>query len=40
MKIYEFSTWGAWSGDNKLFGVAEIEVEEKPKTYIEKAQGY
>ena len=36
MKIYEFSTWGAWSGDNKLFGVAEIEVEEKPKTYIGK----
>ena len=36
MKIYEFSTWGAWRGDNKLFGVAEIEVEEKPKSYTGK----
>ena len=33
MKIYEFSTWGAWESENKLFGVAEIEVEEKPKCY-------
>lgn len=30
MKIYEFSTCGY----GKLFAVREIEVEEKPKTYI------
>lgn len=34
MTIYKFSTWGASNG--KLFAVHEIEVEEKPKTYIGK----
>lgn len=33
MIIYEFSTWCT---NKKLFGVNEIEVEEKPKTYISK----
>lgn len=32
MKIYEFNTWTA-SG---LFSVEEIEVEEKPKSYVAK----
>ncbi len=36
MIIYEFSTWGAWKSDNGLFTVTEIEVEEKPKSYIGK----
>lgn len=36
MIIYEFSTWGDWKSENGLFGVAEIEVEEKPKSYIGK----
>lgn len=30
MKIYEFTTYGI----NSLFRVDEIEVEEKPKTYV------
>ena len=33
MKIYEFSTWGSY---NELFKVEEIEVEEKPKSYVGK----
>ena len=33
MKIYEFSTW--FCGNN-LYSVKEIEVEEKPKTYVAK----
>lgn len=37
MKIYEFSTWGAWNSDNGLFSITEIEVEEKPKSYIGKS---
>ena len=36
MIIYEFSTWGAWGSENKLFSITEIEVEEKPKSYIGK----
>lgn len=32
MIIYEFSTW--WAKQGALFSVKEIEVEEKPKTYI------
>lgn len=36
MIIYEFSTWGAWHSDNGLFSIKEIEVEEKPKTYVGK----
>lgn len=36
MIIYEFSTWGNWKSDNGLFGITEIEVEEKPKSYIGK----
>ena len=36
MIIYEFSTWSAWKSDNGLFNVTEIEVEEKPKSYIGK----
>ena len=31
MIIYEFSTWCT---NGKMFGIEEIEVEEKPKTYI------
>lgn len=31
MKIYEFSTWNT---NGKMYTVKEIEVEEKPKTYI------
>lgn len=31
MIIYEFSTWG---GNGNPYTVKEIEVEEKPKTYI------
>lgn len=34
MKIYEFTTW-TFRGDG-LFTVNEIEVEEKPKSYIGK----
>lgn len=34
MIIYEFSTWSYQS--DKPFAVKEIEVEEKPKTYIGK----
>ena len=34
MIIYEFSTW--WCKKGELFSVTEIEVEEKPKTYIGK----
>lgn len=33
MIIYEFSTWGTKYGE--LFRISAIEVEEKPKTYIE-----
>lgn len=33
MIIYEFSTWCT---NGKMFSVKEIEVEEKPKTYIGK----
>ena len=36
MFIYEFTTWGDWESDNKLFSIKEIEVEEKPKCYIGK----
>lgn len=36
MIIYEFSTWGAWESDNGLFSVEEVEVEEKPKSYVGK----
>ena len=32
MKIYEFSTW--FAKPNKMYTVKEIEVEEKPKTYV------
>lgn len=32
MIIYEFSTWG--SNDEKPYTIKEVEVEEKPKTYI------
>lgn len=32
MIIFEFSTWRTKQGE--LFSVKEIEVEEKPKTYI------
>ncbi len=31
MIIYEFSTWGS---NEKPYTVKEVEVEEKPKTYI------
>lgn len=31
MKIYEFSTWLT---NGKMYTIKEIEVEEKPKTYI------
>ena len=31
MIIYEFSTWGT---NGQMYSVKEIEVEEKPKTYI------
>ncbi len=31
MIIYEFSTWGT---NGEMYSVKEIEVEEKPKTYI------
>ena len=31
MIIYEFSTWGS---NGKPYTIKEIEVEEKPKTYI------
>ena len=34
MIIYEFSTWGCWNNESPLFKVKEIEVEEKPKTYV------
>lgn len=34
MIIYEFSTWGAKMGE--LFSVHEIEVEERPKSFIGK----
>ena len=34
MIIYEFSTWG--TKRDELFSITEIEVEEKPKTYIGK----
>lgn len=33
MIIYEFSTW---CGRGEMYGIKEIEVEEKPKTYIAK----
>ena len=33
MKIYRFSSWFA---GKKLFTVEEIEVEEKPKSYVGK----
>ena len=36
MLIYEFSTWGDWESENGLFSITEIEVEEKPKSYIGK----
>ena len=36
MIIYEFSTWSGWNIDNGLFTMNEIEVEEKPKSYIGK----
>jgi hypothetical protein len=36
MIIYEFCTWGAYKGDNGLFSISEIEVEEKPKSYVGK----
>ena len=36
MIIYEFSTWDAWESDNGAFKITEIEVEEKPKSYIGK----
>lgn len=36
MIIYEFSTWGAYKSNNGLFSVEEIEVEEKPKSYMGK----
>lgn len=36
MIIYEFSTWGDWKSENGLFSISEIEVEEKPKSYIGK----
>ena len=36
MIIYEFSTWGACKSENGLFSVTEIEVEEKPKSYVGK----
>lgn len=34
MIIYEFTTWCTKQGE--LFSVKEIEVEEKPKTYVGK----
>lgn len=34
MTIYEFSTW--WGNKEFPFKITEIEVEEKPKTYIGK----
>lgn len=34
MIIYEFSTWWTCRGDNGLFSITEIEVEEKQKTYV------
>ena len=36
MVIYMFSTWGAWKSGNGVFEITEIEVEEKPKSYIGK----
>lgn len=34
MIIYKFSTWCA---NGKMYDVKEIEVEEKPKTYVAKS---
>ncbi len=34
MIIYKFTTWSCWNEKNPLFRVEEIEVEEKPKTYV------
>lgn len=34
MILYKFSTW--WTGNNELFSVKQIEVEEKTKIYIGK----
>ena len=34
MIIYEFSTWGAWKSENGMLSINEIEVEEKPKSYV------
>lgn len=34
MIIYEFSTW--FTKNNEMYAVKEIEVEEKPKSYIGK----
>ena len=36
MIIYEFNTWFDFKNNNGLFGVTEIEVEEKPNSYIGK----
>ena len=38
MIIYEFSTRGAYKSENGLFDMTEIEVEEKPKSYIGKGR--
>lgn len=38
MIIYKFSTWGCWNKKDLLFDVSEIEVEEKPKTYVNNKQ--
>ena len=34
MKIYEFSTW--FTKKEEMYSIREIEVEEKPKTYVAK----
>lgn len=36
MVIYEFTTWSFSKKFNGFFSVSEIEVEEKPKSYIGK----
>ena len=37
MIVYSFSTWRCYN-DSPLFTVKEIEVEEKPKTYVSNNQ--
>lgn len=34
MIIYKFTTWKWWGEKSPLFEVEEIEVEEKPKSYV------